>query len=121
MRVHQGSFYFVFFACVLAAMRVGTQRAAAPLLWIAAICNALIPLTALLLNATPANWFEPLHKPYQSGFVFLELLCLLLAIFFGWLTWRQERKPFAQAATQPQSSQPRASAANNASLQTNAD
>ena len=93
--VHQSSFYLVFLICVMLALRMGLQRAATPLLWCAAACNALVPLTAALLSIVPPNWLTPLQKPHQSGFLFLELLCLLLALFFGWLAWRQQHPSMA--------------------------
>lgn len=86
--VHQGVFYAVLFGCVAWAWRVGTQRAAGALLWLAAACNALVPLLAVLQSAAPMLFSAPLYKTYQPSFVLLEGLCALLALFFGWLALR---------------------------------
>lgn len=102
--VHQVTFHAVFGACVLVAIRLGNARAAVPLLWLTALCNALVPLTAWAAHFVPAELLLPLRKPYQDGFLMLELLCLFLAVFFGWLAWRFQRVPHSSASPSPISS-----------------
>ena len=76
--LHQGVYYTLFLACIAWAIWRGTERAAPGLLWFTAICNALVPVAAVL-------------NPSPDG-VLLGLTCLLLALFFGWLGWRQRAK-----------------------------
>ena len=73
--LHQGAYYAVFSACIAWALWRGTARAAPGLLWLAAACNALVPLAVLL-------------APGPDG-VLPGALCALLALFFAWLAWRQ--------------------------------
>jgi len=75
--LHQGAYFGLFGACVAWALWRGTERAARPLLWLAAAGNALVPLAALL-------------RPGADG-VLLGATCALLALFFAWLGWRQRQ------------------------------
>lgn len=95
--VHQGVFYAVFVAAIAWAQWRGTQRAAPALLWLAALGNASVPLTALLLGADALPWPAALQRAHEPGFWLLEGLCAALAVFFGWLAVRQRR---AAAAAQ---------------------
>lgn len=103
--VHQGTFYLLFSGFIALAMVRGAARTGAGLLWTTALCNALVPLTALALHfvASP-TWLAALHKTHQPGDLFLESLCLLLAVFFGWLAWRQQHRPVAQPWAHPPAS-----------------
>lgn len=77
--VHQAAFYAVFVACMAWALWRGTARAAPGLLAFTALCNAALPITALLLG-------------WRGGDGrLLEALCAVLALFFGWLAWRHGR------------------------------
>ncbi|WP_395027219.1 PepSY-associated TM helix domain-containing protein [Comamonas odontotermitis] len=73
--LHQSVFYAVFAACITWAIWRGTERAARSLLWFTALCNALVPLAVAL-------------SPGPDG-VLLGATCMVLALFFGWLAWRQ--------------------------------
>jgi hypothetical protein len=58
---HMGLYYAVFFASVAWAFVRGAARSAAPLLWLAAICTAAIPLSSLLGWLSPGTgaWVDP--------------------------------------------------------------
>ncbi|MFD1711664.1 PepSY domain-containing protein [Ottowia sp. GY511] len=73
--LHQGTYYAIFTGCVAWALWRGTARASAGLLGFTAVCNALVPLSALL-------------APSPDGLL-LGVLCAALALFFAWLGWRQ--------------------------------
>lgn len=73
--LHQGAFYGLFSACIAWALWRGTAQAARGLLWFTALCNALVPLAAVL-------------RPGPDG-VLLGAVCALLALFFAWVGWRQ--------------------------------
>ena len=93
--VHQWTFYVLLFGCVALAWRLGAQRAAIPLLWLAATCNALIPAFALLHGIAP-EWVTAsmpnMTKAHHANHLLLEGLCALLALFFGWLAVRHKKK-----------------------------
>ena len=73
--LHQGVYYTLFVASIAWAIWRGTERAAPGLLWFTALCNALVPLAVVL-------------TPDPDG-VLLGTTCTALALFFGWLAWRQ--------------------------------
>ncbi len=73
--LHQGVYYTLFVASIAWAIWRGTERAAPGLLWFTALCNALVPLAVVL-------------TPGPDG-VLLGTTCTALALFFGWLAWRQ--------------------------------
>ena len=85
--LHQGAFYALFSACIAWAIWRGTERAAPALLWFTAACNALVPL-AVALDFGPDG-------------VLLGALCLLLALFFGWMAWRHGRQAAPATVAQP--------------------
>lgn len=95
--VHQSTFYVLLFGCVALALRMSAARAAVPLLWFTAACNALLPLVALLQYAAPSISGSAAPRNHASGFLLLEGLCALLALFFGWLAMRQRRGQAAKA------------------------
>ena len=88
--VLQGSYLAVFLACIAWALARGTARAAPALLWFTAACNALVPLTSVAFHLIPG--LTQRHGPPPADAPWLETLCLLLALFFGWLAWRHQRK-----------------------------
>ena len=93
--VHQWTFYVLLFGCVALAWRLGAQRAAIPLLWLAAACNALIPALALLHGIAPELFtgsIPNMTKAHHANHLLLEGLCALLALFFGWLAVRHKKK-----------------------------
>lgn len=101
-QVHQGTYYAVFAAALLWALWRGTATAAPALLWAAALGNALVPLSTLLLDASGLGWPAALARPRDPGFWLLELLCAALALFFAWLARRQGGAAQAvAAATRP--------------------
>lgn len=106
--VHQGVFYALFAGCMAWAGLWGTARVAAPLLWFTAACNALVPITALLF-AAGLGGAKP--RPHEGGFWLLELLCLLLAVFFAVLAYRRRYPRLAATAAPTPAAHPGAAAA----------
>ncbi|QNP47915.1 PepSY-associated TM helix domain-containing protein [Diaphorobacter aerolatus] len=90
--VHQWTFYALLSGCVAFAMRLGATRAAPALLWLAALCNAMVPALALLNLALPSLFADAASRTYHANFLLLEGLCALLALFFGWLAVRYRKR-----------------------------
>ncbi|WP_027016389.1 PepSY-associated TM helix domain-containing protein [Comamonas composti] len=84
---HMGLYYLVFFACLVWAFGRGAARAVVPLLWLAVLCTALIPLSSLLGWALPSSglWLD-------SSTLGVDLTALAGAAALTWMARATARR-----------------------------
>ena len=76
---HMGIYYAVFFASLAWAFARGAARAAAPLLWLAALCTLAIPVSSLLVWGSGQSWG-------------VDLTALLGALALAWMARATARR-----------------------------